>query len=62
MERITFRTKDGVALLHPSLNEKYTADELIDVLLDKLAAYEDTGLCPETIIQYKKFEEEAKVQ
>ncbi len=40
---------DRVAGLAPEHEEKYTTDELIDVLLDKLASYEDTGLEPEEI-------------
>jgi len=52
MERMTqwFGTGDNrVAGLAPEHEEQYTVDELIDVLLDKLARYEDTGLEPEQI-------------
>lgn len=52
MERLTqwFGTGDNrVAGLTPEHEGQYTADELIDVLLDKLARYEDTGLEPEQI-------------
>lgn len=49
MERLTWRDEIGQALLAPEHNEKYDALELIDILLDRLAAYEDTGLEPQTI-------------
>lgn len=52
MERMTqwFGTgEDRAAGLVPEHRERYTTDELIDVLLDKLARYEDTGLMPEQI-------------
>ena len=48
MERWTKRTADGV-LLSEDHEEKYTPIELIDILLERLAAYEDTGLTPEEI-------------
>ena len=45
MERWTKRTADGV-LLSEDHEEKYTPIELIDILLEHLAAYEDTGYSP----------------
>ena len=50
MERWTKRTDDGV-LLSEEHEEKYTLIELIDILLERLAAYEDTGLEPEYITE-----------
>lgn len=52
MERLTWRDEIGQALLAPEHNEKYDALELIDILLDRLAAYEDTGLEPEDIADF----------
>ena len=43
----------------PEYEEKYTAEEWIDVLQDRLAAYEDTGLEPAMCANYKTFEDEA---
>lgn len=51
MERMTTRDFDGVPIL---LHDKGYA-----ALLDRLAAYEDTGLDPEVCAEYKKFEDEA---
>lgn len=48
MDRLTERNKLGEALLNANLNEKYYPSELIDIL-DRLTAYEDTGLSPEVI-------------
>lgn len=39
--------------------EKYTEQEWISVLQDRLAAYEDTGLEPAVCANYKTFEDEA---
>ena len=49
MDRMTVRAGDGTALLAPKHEEKYTMPELIDILLNCLAEYEDTGLEPEKI-------------
>ncbi len=49
MERLTRRDSVGQALLAPEWEEKYKAHELIDILLECLAAYEDTGLTPAQI-------------
>lgn len=47
-ERYTRRSGDMV-LLADALDGKYTVEELIDVLLQQLAAYEDSGLTPEGV-------------
>ena len=50
MERMTFRcSEDGPVLLAGHLEEKYTVDQLVEVLLCKLAEYEDTGYSPNDI-------------
>lgn len=49
MERLTRRDETGQALLASEYSGKYTALELMCTLLDRLAAYEDTGLEPEEI-------------
>lgn len=63
MERLTqwFGDKDcgGVAGIAAQLDGVYTPDELINVLLEALAKYEDTGLSPEVCTNYKVFEDEA---
>ena len=48
MKRLTKRTNEGV-LLSEENEERYTFIELIDILLERLAAYEDTGLTPEDL-------------
>lgn len=48
MERLTIRCGDGV-LIADSIDGKYDACEVIDILAARLAAYEDTGLTPEQI-------------
>lgn len=52
MDRLTQRINDrsGTAVLVGDLEEKYTAEELIDVLLARLAEYEDTGYSPNGVI------------
>lgn len=50
MERWTKRSADGV-LLSEDHEEKYTLIELIDILLERLADYEDTGMDPEIILE-----------
>lgn len=49
MERLTQWFDKKVAGIAASLEEKYTAEELIDILANRLAAYEDTGLTPEEV-------------
>ena len=57
MERLTIRMTDGTAVMAWDQEEKHTTQEWIDLLTDRLAAYEDTGLEPEAI--KKAFNEEA---
>lgn len=49
MERLTQRLRTGEVLMASDYEEKYTEQEWISVLQDRLAAYEDTGLTPEQI-------------
>ena len=49
MERLTQRLRTGEVLMASDYEEKYTEQEWISVLQDRLAAYEDTGLMPEDI-------------
>lgn len=58
MERLTQRLRTGEVLMASNYEEKYTEQEWISVLQDRLAAYEDTGLEPEICAEYKKFEDE----
>ena len=46
MERLTQRLRTGEVLMASDYEEKYTEQEWISVLQDRLAAYEDTGLTP----------------
>ena len=52
MERLTTRCS-GYAVMAWEHEEKHTTQEWIDMLTDRLAAYEDTGLEPEDIFQIK---------
>ena len=54
MERMTRRGSDGTAMLAAAHEEQYTPIQLIDILLDRLAAYEDTGLEPEEVAEAVK--------
>ena len=49
MERLTQRLRTGEVFMASDYEEKYTEQEWISVLQDRLAAYEDTGLTPEEI-------------
>lgn len=49
MERLTQRLRTGEVLMASDYEEKYTEQEWISVLQDRLAAYEDTGLTPESV-------------
>ena len=49
MERLTQRLRTGEVLMASDFEEKYTEQGWIDVLQNRLAAYEDTGLTPEEI-------------
>lgn len=46
MERLTQRLRTGEVLMASDYKEKYTEQEWISVLQDRLAAYEDTELTP----------------
>lgn len=48
MERLTARNA-GIPILAPEYEEKYRCDKLIDILIGRLASYEDLGLTPEQI-------------
>lgn len=50
MERLTQRLGTGEVLMAPKYEEQYTEHEWIDVLQNRLAAYEDLGLTPEEIV------------
>lgn len=49
MERLTQRLRTGEVLMASNYEEKYTEQEWISVLQDRLAAYEDTGLMPNDV-------------
>lgn len=49
MERLTQRLRTGEVLMASEYEEKYTEQEWISVLQDRLADYEDTGLTPELV-------------
>ena len=49
MERLTQRLRTGEALMASEYEEKYTEQEWISVLQDRLAAYEETGLTPKEV-------------
>lgn len=49
MERLTQRLRTGEVLMASEYEEKYTEQEWISVLQDRLAAYEETKLTPEEI-------------
>ena len=49
MERLTQRLRTGEVLMASEYEEKYTEQEWINVLQDRLADYEDTGLTPELV-------------
>lgn len=49
MERLTQRLRTGEVLMASEYEEKYTEQEWISVLQDRLADYEDTWLTPEEI-------------
>ena len=54
MERLTKRTKTGGVLMASEHEEKYTAEEWICMLQDRLADYEDSGLTPERVVWMKE--------
>ena len=54
MERLTKRTKTGGVLMASEYEEKYTAEEWICMLQDRLADYEDSGVTPERVVWMKE--------
>lgn len=57
MERLTQRLRTGEVLMASDYEEKYTEQGWIDVLQNRLAAYEDTGLTPEEVLPKDKADE-----
>ena len=54
MERLTKRTKTGGVLMAAEHEEKYTTEEWICMLQDRLADYEDSGVTPERVVWMKE--------
>lgn len=54
MERLTKRTKTGGVLMASEHEEKYTVEEWICMLQDRLADYEDSGVTPERVVWMKE--------
>ena len=59
MERLTQRIKTGEVLMASEYEEKYTTEEWICMLQDRVADYEDTGLTPEQVVNAKTIIESA---
>ena len=57
MERLTQRLRTGEVLMASEYEEKYTEQEWISVLQDRLAAYEDKELEPEEVLPKDKADE-----
>lgn len=57
MERLTQRLRTGEVLMASKYEEKYTEQEWISVLQDRLAAYEDKELEPEEVLPKDKADE-----
>ena len=57
MERLTQRLRTGEVLMALNYEEKYTEQEWICVLQDRLAAYEDSGCDPEEVLPKDKSDE-----
>lgn len=57
MERLTQRLRTGEVLMASNYEEKYTEQEWICVLQDRLAAYEDSGCDPEEVLPKDKSDE-----
>lgn len=57
MERLTQRLRTGEVLMASNYEEKYTEQEWICVLQDRLAAYEDSGCAPEEVLPKDKADE-----
>ena len=54
MERLTKRTKTGCVLMASEHEGKYTTEEWICMLQDRLADYEDPGVTPERVVWMKE--------
>ena len=54
MERLTQRLRTGEVLMASEYEEKYTEQEWISMLQDRLAAYEDTGLTPQACAEARE--------
>ena len=57
MERLTQRLRTGEVLMASENEGKYTEQEWISVLQDRLAAYEDRGCAPEEVLPKDKADE-----
>lgn len=57
MERLTQRLRTGEVLMASNCEEKYTEQEWICVLQDRLAAYENSGCDPEEVLPKDKSDE-----
>ncbi len=57
MERLTQRLRTGEVLMALNYEEKYTEQEWICVLQDRLAAYEESGCAPEEVLPKDKADE-----
>lgn len=57
MERLTQRLRAGEVLMASNYEEKYTEQEWICVLQDRLAAYEDSDCEPEEVLPKDKADE-----
>lgn len=57
MERLTQRLRTGEVLMASNCEEKYTEQEWICVLQDRLAAYEDSECEPEEVLPKDKADE-----
>lgn len=57
MERLTQRLRTGEVLMASDYEEKYTEQEWICVLQDRLAAYEDSDCEPEEVLPKDKADE-----
>ena len=54
MERLTQRIKTGEVLMASEHEEKYTTEEWICMLQDRVADYEDSGVTPERVVWMKE--------
>ena len=57
MERLTQRLRTGEVLMASNYEEKYTEQEWICVLQDRLAVYEESGCAPEEVLPKDKADE-----